>query len=189
MGTMDPVTATLKNGKPVVVRVAMPEDADAYNALITQATSDINAVTELDEAAESCKARADKIRQALENPQELLLVADCDGTLLGELSFSAPALRRVAHRGRFGIYVASDVRGIGVGEALIRALLKWAAAHPLIEKVRLGVLSTNPGAIRLYHRLGFVEEARRTREFRLPGGRYADDILMSCYVKPLLPEP
>lgn len=187
MGTMEPVTGSLRDGRAIVVRVASPEDADAYNALITQATSDVNAVTELDEAAEACKSRAAKIQEAHENPQELLLVAECDGTLVGELSFSAPTLRRVAHRGRFGIYVASGFRGVGVGEALIRALLSWAAAHPVIEKVRLGVLSSNPGAIRLYHKLGFVEEARRSREFRMPGGRYADDILMARYVKPLLP--
>lgn len=187
MGTIAPATSSLKDGRTLLVRVAAPEDVEGYNALVRQATSDINAVTELDEVAQGCAARESKIRAALENPQELLLVAECESLLVGELSFSAPSLRRVAHRGCLGIYVDSGFRGLGVGEALIRALLAWAAAHPLIEKVRLGVLSTNPGAFRLYQRLGFVEEARRTREFRMPGGIYADDILMARYVKPILP--
>jgi hypothetical protein len=41
---------------------------------------------------------------------------------------------------------------------MIEALLDWAAAHPVLEKVELGVFATNERARALYRRIGFVEE-------------------------------
>jgi RimJ/RimL family protein N-acetyltransferase len=185
MGTVHPTTLALRDGRTVTIRVAIPTDADGYNALSLANASDPNTVPEPDEVLKGFKNRSSTLAAAFDDPQQLILVAECDGTLVGELSFTAPTLRRIAHCGRFGIYVAENARGRGIGEALIKTLLTWAVAHPVLQKVWLGVLSTNPGAVRLYQRLGFVEEARRSREFCLPQGRYADDILMAIYVKPL----
>jgi ribosomal protein S18 acetylase RimI-like enzyme len=41
---------------------------------------------------------------------------------------------------------------------LLQALVEWAEANPLIEKLRLAVLANNETAIGLYRKLGFVEE-------------------------------
>jgi ribosomal protein S18 acetylase RimI-like enzyme len=43
-----------------------------------------------------------------------------------------------------------------VGTALLRTLLEWAEANPLIEKFGMEVVATNETAIRLYRKLGFV---------------------------------
>lgn len=185
MGTVTPTLVTLRDGRTATIRAATAADAEGYTALALDNSTDPNTVPEPDEVQKDAATRAATLAHALADPQQLILVAECDGVLVGELSFVAPSLRRVAHCGRFGIFVASPSRGLGIGEALINALLAWAKPHPVIEKVWLGVLSTNPGAVRLYQRLGFVEEARKSREFRLPHGRYADDILMATYVKPL----
>ena len=42
----------------------------------------------------------------------------------------------------------------------------------------------NEGAIRLYRRLGFAEEARLPRAFKLADGSYYDEIMMVKWVKP-----
>jgi RimJ/RimL family protein N-acetyltransferase len=49
---------------------------------------------------------------------------------------------------------------------------------PLIEKVSLGVLSTNQRSIELYKNMGFVEEGRKMKEGKFNEHVYADDILM-----------
>jgi ribosomal protein S18 acetylase RimI-like enzyme len=54
----------------------------------------------------------------------------------------------------------------------------------VIEKVTLGVMDSNAGARRLYRRLGFRAECRQRRYFKFGDGRYADDVVMSVYVKP-----
>ncbi len=67
---------------------------------------------------------------------------------------------------------------MGIGKELIEALLDWAEANPLIEKVSLGVFSTNHRAISLYKRLGFIEEGRKIKEFKMSENEYVDDIIM-----------
>jgi ribosomal protein S18 acetylase RimI-like enzyme len=46
------------------------------------------------------------------------------------------------------------------------------------EKIGLSVFATNVNAIRLYKTLGFVEEGRQPREFKVGDGLYADNVLM-----------
>lgn len=183
MADLPPRTRTLRDGTAAVVRSGRACDADAIHELARLGTLDEHTVVEAHESLATPETRAKDLTAAAADPQQLWLIAEHQGALLGELSFQAPKLRRIAHRGRMSILVDPNWRGRGVGELLIRTLLEWAETHPLVEKIRLGVLSTNPGAIRLYTRLGFTEECRRPREFKLPGNRYADDILMTRYVK------
>ncbi|WP_328043105.1 GNAT family N-acetyltransferase [Neobacillus mesonae] len=65
-----------------------------------------------------------------------------------------------------------------MGKLLIKELLNWAEHNPLIEKVSLGVLSTNQRAIELYKSMGFVEEGRKIKEVKFSDDLYVDDILM-----------
>ena len=65
----------------------------------------------------------------------------------------------------------------------LKAPLEWAEANPLIEKVGMSVFSTNADAIRLYRRLGFIEEGRRAKQIKLWPGQFVDKILMGRFVK------
>jgi RimJ/RimL family protein N-acetyltransferase len=49
-------------------------------------------------------------------------------------------------------------RGRGHGTAMLRAMLGWAFAHLRLERVWLEVYDFNPGARRVYQRVGFVDE-------------------------------
>ena len=93
------------------------------------------------------------------------------------------ARKRLEHNGMLGISVRREFRGRGVGEALLSALLDWARANPLIEKVSLAVFADNAPAIALYRKLGFKEEGRREREIKFGEGQYKDDLLMAVWVK------
>lgn len=61
------------------------------------------------------------------------------------------------------LYVAVDVRGAGVGEALLRALLDWARADG-VTRVQLNAV---PEARTLYERMGFGPPSERLMELRL----------------------
>jgi len=74
--------------------------------------------------------------------------------------------------------VLKEYRGLGIGKLLIGNLLKWAEHNPYIEKISLGVFSTNERAITLYKKLGFVEEARKINGIKLHDNEYIDDVLM-----------
>ena len=108
---------------------------------------------------------------------------EAEGAVVGSLDFATPPLRRMRHAGRLGISVEVGWRERGIGRLLLETLLEWARAHPIIEKVTLGVLSTNARALHLYQSLGFVEEGRSPRAFRFGPGEYVDDVLMYQFVK------
>lgn len=59
-----------------------------------------------------------------------------------------------------GIAVDETLRGQGIGTLLLQGVFDFARAHGY-QSVRLDVINTNPGARRLYERMGFV--ATRTQ--------------------------
>lgn len=118
------------------------------------------------------------IQKKLANDRDIILIAECNKTIVGWLAFQSPERKRLAHTGSFGMMVRKDQRGQGIGKRLIEALLTWAAANPLIEKVCLGVLSSNISAIALYRKMGFIEEGRKIHEIKIADNLYVDDVLM-----------
>jgi ribosomal protein S18 acetylase RimI-like enzyme len=68
-------------------------------------------------------------------------------------------------------------RGRGVGSALIRAAISWARDRGL-HKLCLEVFAHNTAAIALYRKYGFVEEGRRTGQYRRASGELWDSIVM-----------
>lgn len=74
--------------------------------------------------------------------------------------------------------ILKKYRGLGIGKCLLEQLLKWAECNPYIEKISLGVFSTNESAIALYKKMGFVEEGRKINEIKLNDKQYIDDVLM-----------
>jgi ribosomal protein S18 acetylase RimI-like enzyme len=57
--------------------------------------------------------------------------------------------------------IKKEHRNKGLGKILFKEMLEWAGHNPLIEKVSLGVFSTNHRAIALYKSMGFVKKAVR----------------------------
>lgn len=81
------------------------------------------------------------------------VVADVGGRAVGMVSCTAPLSRRAE---LISLWVAPDVRGRGVGDALIGAVARWAAAQGCSRLV-LNVRAANRHAAALYARAGFVD--------------------------------
>ncbi|MDZ5606168.1 GNAT family N-acetyltransferase [Bacillus pseudomycoides] len=118
------------------------------------------------------------VQGVLENEKETLIVAEKDGEVVGWIVFLTENKKRLSHTGSFGIMIRKNYRGLGIGKMLLQALLDWAEKNPLIEKISLGVFSTNYSAISLYKKMGFIEEGRKIKEFKMNDNEYVDDILM-----------
>ena len=85
------------------------------------------------------------------------------------------------HCGKLEIMVSARHRGVGIGRALMAYALDWAR-ESVLTKIGLTVYADNERAIALYRSLGFEEEGRRPREYRLPDGSYRDDLLLYRFV-------
>lgn len=198
MARIEPTPLTLADNTRIVIRSAAVPDAFDLLAFRRHAalTSEHN-VTQLDEIESDLIDEERWIVDHMEDPGRLALVAELPahqpcppgrdlpcGRLVGELDFRTGKRRVMRHHGRFGISVVQSWRGQAIGRALISTLLDWARQHPYIEKVCLGVFENNTRARKLYSSLGFIEESRHPGEFKMPDGRYIDDIQMSQWVKP-----
>lgn len=175
MSSLPPKTIPTKSGQPVTIRSAQPEDVTSLLAHARSVAAESPFfVTEPDEFDFTEKW----VQDHLDGPGKLVLIAEIPDEVIGCLSFENGSRRRIAHRGSLGISVCEKWRGQGIGSALLQALIDWAEANPLIERIGLVVLFNNEGAIRLYRRFGFVEEGRRPRAVKLGPEQYADELLM-----------
>jgi putative acetyltransferase len=110
---------------------------------------------------------------------DLLLVAEADGTLVGNAGLNpvGNALRR-RHAMGLGITVAKEWQGRGVGSRLMTALLDTADRWLGCLRIELTVYTDNAAAIALYRKFGFEVEGT-LRAFALRDGRYVDALTMA----------
>lgn len=136
-----------------------------------------------DEAPLTIEERAQWIRSC-QSPDCFSLIGIYRGEVIAFLESRVRARPRMnSHVLRFFISIRRDFWGKGLGTGILTAMLEWAQNQARIEKVSLGVLSSNKRAIHLYRKLGFVEEGRKKREFQFSDGTYADDISMALFLK------
>ena len=111
----------------------------------------------------------------------ILLGAFIGHDMVGEIHAVRIGPRQFDHVvGDLTVAVHPEAQGMGVGSALFDAFFeRTAAAVPAITRIELVARSGNIGALRLYERLGFVQEGRLVDRVRLPDGRMEDDIFMA----------
>jgi len=186
MAVIEPRIVTLKNGKEVCIRPRQLEDAPAVMAYMDAIFADDRYfMTTAAEAQEWKTAELINKRTAelIENPNGLLLVTVENGRILSTSDIEGGTKIRNRHVGKVGISVLPEYSGNGLGTAIMQIMIDWAAAHPVIEKLALGVWEKNTPAIRLYEKMGFVEEGRKVREVKYADGTYDDLICMYRFVK------
>lgn len=95
---------------------------------------------------------------------------------------------RRRHAMGLGITVADEWQGIGIGAALMAALIDKADRWMNVLRIELQVYTDNARAIALYERFGFVVEGTH-RAHALRDGRFVDALTMARLhpAQPLLP--
>ena len=117
------------------------------------------------------------IREDTEQPHNLFLVAEAEGSLVGFSRCQGSALRRFSHRVEFGICVLKAYWGYGIGKTLLKQSVAWADETG-IKKMMLSVLETNTKAIALYEGFGFKAEGTLSKDRLLSDGKYYDTVIM-----------
>lgn len=151
----------------IKIRAATEEDAENMLAIQSEVLAEVDyLITTLEEFQQTIDEQRKWIQGKLENERELILIAQYQEKIVGWLVFQSPNRKRLAHTGSFGMMILKEYRGLGIGKCLLEKLLKWAELNLYIEKISLGVFSTNESAIALYKKMGFVEEGRKINEIK-----------------------
>lgn len=104
------------------------------------------------------------------------ITVECDGEPVGMANLYIQPYKKLAHTCLFAIIVKAEMRGKGIGRALLDYLMKYAKEKFKIEILHLEVYEGNP-AKRLYERAGFKEFGCQTR-FIKEDGKYIAKIFM-----------
>ncbi|MGF3104591.1 N-acetyltransferase family protein [Rossellomorea sp. DUT-2] len=167
-----------------IIRNVKVEDAEVLLDIESSVISEGDYFIVVSEEVEikPLQEKKERIQSILDNIKETLIIAEVNGVVVGSIEFRSQNRKRLSHTGSVSMSISKNYRGMGIGKALLKALLDWAEENPLIEKVSLGVFSTNQRAISLYKKMGFLEEGRLIKEYKLNHGEYIDDVLMYKFV-------
>ena len=103
-----------------------------------------------------------------------LIAADNSG-FMGYVSLVFPRFRKLQGNAYLTIAVKDSCRGRGIGTLLMKSAEEFARERGA-RRIELDVLSKNKGAVRLYERLGYVTEGRRSQA--VEDGDGFDDVVM-----------
>jgi RimJ/RimL family protein N-acetyltransferase len=165
--------------KDVVIRTAKTDDAsrilDIQKEVILEGAFLITVSEEFNKTVEQ---QREWIEGILANDKETVLVAETTSGVVGWVVCLSPNRIRLRHTSSLGMMIEKESRNSGIGRLLIEGVVEWATLNPTLEKLTLGVFSTNERAIALYKKMGFLEEGRKIREFKISDTEYIDDVLM-----------
>ncbi len=178
------LNAKTPRGDPLTIRYALAEDCAAMHAFINALSIERTFINFQGEAISLEDERVYLTKQLgrVERHEEVHLYAWSDGQLIAS---SGIGLREAVctHVGVFGIAVAREFRGRGIGSLLMRTVLDEAVREiPALRLVTLEVFGNNPVARAMYDKHGFREYGH------LPGGilhrgQYVDAVLMQKRVR------
>ena len=105
---------------------------------------------------EAVSGGVERQRERFLQPNAFILGAFDGETLVGTVGCVQQQPAKVRHKAFiWGMYVAPEARGRGVGRALMEAAIARARQWPEVEQIHLAVVTTNEVARRLYRSLGF----------------------------------
>ena len=119
------------------------------------------------------------ISELIRASEHLVLVAEADGDVVGNVLVNVDRGVATEHIGVLSICIAHAWRDVGIGSELVAAAQRWAAERGL-RKLSLGVFPENERAIAVYQKHGFVREGLRRMQYR-SGDRFRDEVLMAWF--------
>jgi putative acetyltransferase len=163
----------------IAVRPARPADAGSYLAFWTAIVEEGRHVR-TEHVTNGVRSYRRRFRRPWTDREAQIVAVDGLDRVVGHLYIQREAHPVTRHVATLGIAVAVDVRGRGIGTALMAEAIRWARSVG-VEKIVLSVYPGNAAAIALYRRFGFIEEGRLARHSRKSYGD-EDEILMAAWI-------
>ena len=169
---------TARDGRRWTLRPARPTDGRALARLFADVRREgrwlIATPGSVSEPSESFW-----ISEMVRAGEHLVLVAEADGEVVGNVLVSVDRGVATEHIGVLSITLAEAWRDVGMGTDLVAAAQRWVRERGL-RKLSLGVFPDNARAIAVYEKRGFVREGTRRMQYR-SGDAFRDEVLMAWF--------
>lgn len=164
------------------IRALAPRDASAFQALRLRGLQECPEAFASSNDQEVGTPLQEIDRRLQPKTDSAMFGAFQASKLCAVVGFQRESMVKLAHKSLiWGVYVAPEARGQGVGGQIMSQTLSYAAAVLGTRKVNLGVNTKNLAAVALYKKLGFVEYGLE-RGYLLVGGVLQDEYQMACHV-------
>ena len=167
------------------IRPLTEADAEIYHALRLRALREHPSAFAQPYESHAATPMSDvvqRLKEASESPYDFILGLFSDDAFIGMVGFRRERGDRLRHKGTiWGMYVAAEAQGRGLGRALMREAISRASSMPGLEQMSLGVISGNEYARNLYLSLGFESYGLEKRAM-IVDGEYHDDELMQMFL-------
>lgn len=176
-------TIELKNQKRVTIRQAEVEDAEKLLACIKTYIPQSDYIPKLEqEIVLTIEQEKKWINSFLKNKNSLLLVAEYDNEIIGNIDLTGKRRQAMAHTAVIGMGMLNEWRNMGLGTALLKSTIDWAKENQILELIWLQVYTENKLGLSLYQKMGF-EENGILKNFFKHGNKYFDNLTMTMNVK------
>lgn len=181
--TFIPQTVLLKNGQEITLRPARVSDALPLIQTIKAYLADSEYIPQSpEEFTMTLEQEENWIQSFLEKDNSLLIVAEFEGRIIGNIDISGHHRSMMQHTAVIGMGILSDWRNSGLGTQLMQHGIRWAKENSILELLWLQVYTENQMAIALYKKMGFLENGI-IKNFFNHSTRYYDNLTMSLSVK------
>lgn len=157
------------------------EDTKAYVALVQAPNLELNILTGTTRTYTDQEVIDYVHRIVADDTRTDWLMIAPDQTIIGEVVINEYAPETNSANFRIAIF-KPDYLGQGIGTWAIEQMLNHAFEERRLNRLSLEVFSFNPRALRVYQKVGFIEEGRLREAVKGPDG-YADIILMALLKK------
>jgi ribosomal protein S18 acetylase RimI-like enzyme len=167
----------------MLLRTLTPEDAAAFQALRLRGLQECPEAFASSYEEEVGTAPGEIQKRLKPKPDSAILGAFRDGKLIALTGVQRESMAKLAHKAFiWGVYVAPEARGSGVGSKVVSHALNYASETLGVRQVNLGVNTKNTAAVALYSKLGFAQYGME-RGFLLLAGELHDEYQMACLVR------
>ena len=176
---VEPRVIKTKAGRNVILRSALPEDAQAVlECLKVTAAESLFLSREADEVINSNEVEEAFLEEVCESQYSVMLLAEVYGEIAGTCTINPAGItRRLRHRCISGIVLYKKYWGQGIGRQVMQCAMQ-EAKNLGYEQCELEVLGRNENAIALYKSLGFTETGRVPDAVKYDDGSYDCQIRM-----------
>ena len=172
----------LKDGREMTIRSAEKKDAQQLiDYLQTVRGESDNLLAGANDSLISIEQEEVFIENFIKAKTSVFLIGLVDDIIVCSGSLSGNTRERNSHHGTVAMSVLKEYWGVGVGTALMNALVDFAKNTGKLEILHLGVKADNERGINLYKKTGFEEIGRFPKYFKI-SGKYYDEILMNLYL-------
>ena len=165
----------LPDGARVTLRPATPDDAAGIIAAVRSRSEERSYVLMEVYGKDAAAERA--YLERLDRSRNLFLVATVDGAVVGILALlDMPLCRGAEATLAAGVHLVREWRGRGIGSAMLRYAVRWAAAHGF-RQIAADIFTTNERSLHLFRKAGFREEPCRRRSVQV-GAREISEVIL-----------